>query len=302
MSRFGKIGVLAGGQSSEREISLKSGKAVYDALLAQGLDGVLIDINSLEAALDTIKKAGLDTVFIALHGGFGEDGTMQALLDKAAIKYTGSGFEASRIAIDKLAAREALEANGMDVPECEVSKRDKEFDISSVRLPVVVKPLKGGSSIGLSTVLSSDNLQSALNNAFSYGDTALIERFISGRELTVSILDGRPLPVIEIISRTGSYDYFAKYESSSTEYLIPAPLDEDTTARAREIGIAAHKAIGCGSFSRVDMILSDDGAIYVLEVNTIPGLTSRSLLPKAALAVGIDFGSLCVKILEGASR
>lgn len=300
IKRFGKIGVLAGGPSSEREISLKSGEAVYKALRKSGLNSIFIDVH--DRIEEDIKKAGVDIVFIALHGGFGEDGTVQKLLEGFGIPYTGSGPEASRLALDKLASRMIFRNVGIDVPKYKVFKRRDRLKIDDLNMPIIVKPQREGSSVGLSRVFDLKDLDKAVRKAFSYGNKILIEEFIKGRELTVGILDDKPLPVIEIVPKRGFYDYYAKYESPDTKYLVPATIRKRFFIKAQKIGERAHKVLGCRFFSRVDMILDDDGKIYVLEVNTIPGLTSRSLLPKAAEAAGIDFNNLCKEILKGAVR
>lgn len=300
MKPFSKIGILAGGPSSEREISLKSGEAVYDVLRNNGHDAVFIDVLSSADIDKTVRKAGADVFFIVLHGGFGENGTIQTILRDLKMPYTGSGPDASRLALDKLASRRIFQENGLAVPEYRIFTSGFHTSDCDLKVPLVVKPQCEGSSIGLSVVCDIGQMNSALDRAFSYGDNVLIDKFISGRELTVGILDEKPLPVIEIVTEKGCYDYNAKYESHATEYLVPSPISEKDSLKAQEIGLKAHNLLGCRSFSRVDMILGEDGNIYVLEVNTIPGLTSRSLLPKAASAAGIDFYSLCIKILEGA--
>lgn len=300
VKRFGRIGVLAGGPSSEREISLKSGEAVFEALQDCGFKPVFIDIS--ERIEEDIKKQRIDIAFIALHGGFGEDGTVQKILGDLKIPYTGSGPEASRLALDKLASRMIFQNLGIDVPKYMVHKKGVEIKIDDLNMPLVIKPQREGSSVGLSLVFDPEEMNKALDKAFSYGDTILIEEFIRGREITVGIIDDEPLPVIEIVPEGGCYDYYAKYKSPNTRYLVPAPIKRSDFKRAQDIGLKAHKALKCRSFSRVDMILGGDEKIYVLEVNTIPGLTSRSLLPKAAEAAGISFSKLCEKILEGALK
>ena len=297
----GRVGILAGGPSSEREISLKSGDAVYAALKRAGEDVLLIDMLDHRSVQEIMQKAKIEKVFLVLHGGFGEDGTIQKILEDMKIPYTGSGPEASRLALDKLASRELFIKSGIDVPECEVVNKGVGPALDDIETPLVVKPRNEGSSVGLSMVFDKAKLLEAVERAFSFGETVLVERFIKGRELTVGILDEGPLPVVEIRPEGGCYDYYSKYESSKTEYLVPAPIDQAYFRMAQEIGISAHRSLGCRSFSRVDMILGDDGKIYVLEVNTLPGFMERSLLPKAARARGIGFTELCKKILEGAS-
>lgn len=299
-SDFGKIGILAGGPSSEREISLRSGKAVYDALIREGMDVIFLDVR--DNIYDIIKDIKIDVAFIALHGRFGEDGTVQRILEEAGIPYTGSGVEASRLALDKIASLEIFARRGIPIPR-HIVLEDEKFDMddaSVLGLPVVVKPQFEGSSIGLSIVRQRDFLKEAIEAAFEYGAKIILEEYIDGRELTVGILDDEPLPVVEIITRNRVYDYQAKYNDPGTKYVVPAPLEKDVYDKAERWGAAAHKALGCESFSRVDMMMDKNGDIFVLEVNTIPGMTERSLLPKAALVAGLSFSQLCVKFIEAA--
>ena len=298
--RFGRIGVLAGGPSNERDISLRSGNAVHRALLGEGLDAILLDVK--DAAHQIIKNSRIDIAFIALHGRFGEDGTIQKMLEAADIPYTGSGVEASRLALDKIASKEAFLRHGIPVPKYIVSERGR-FNIDEpdkLDYPVVVKPQLEGSSIGLSIVSEKKLLKKAVDKAFQYGERIILEEYIRGRELTVGILDDKALPVIEIVTKHHVYDYSAKYKDPDTQYLVPAPIDKGSCENARQLASAAHSALGCSSFSRVDMMMDGSNKIFVLEVNTIPGMTERSLLPKAAAATGLRFGELCVKILENA--
>jgi D-alanine-D-alanine ligase len=302
LPRFGKIGVLAGGPSNEREISLRSGRAVHDALLGEGLESLFLDVKNNIGEI--IKNSCIDVAFIALHGRFGEDGTVQRMLEDAGIPYTGSGVEASRAALDKAASKEIFIKNLIPVPRHIVLTKGRSdlCDCDKLGMPIVVKPHLEGSSIGLSIVRDKDLLQGAIDKAFEYGDKVILEEYIYGRELTVGILNDEALPVIEIVPRNKVYDYDAKYKDSDTKYLVPAPIPEDISADARSLGVLAHRVLGCRSFSRVDMMMSLSGDIFVLEVNTIPGMTERSLLPKAARATGLRFSSLCVKILEDAVR
>jgi D-alanine-D-alanine ligase len=300
--KFGRIGVLAGGPSNEREISLCSGRAVHDALLGEGLDSLFLDVkNDID---EIIKKSCIDVAFIALHGRFGEDGTVQKMLEDAGVPYTGSGVEASAAALDKAASKDLFIRNLIPVPRHIVLAKGRPcpYDCDKLGMPIVVKPNLEGSSIGLSIVRDKNLLQGAIDKAFEYGDKVILEEYIDGRELTVGILGDDALPVIEIVPKDKVYDYDAKYKDSATKYLVPAPIPEDISAQARRLSLLAHKALGCRSFSRVDMMMAPSGNIFVLEVNTIPGMTERSLLPKAARATGLRFGSLCVKILEDAVR
>lgn len=298
--RIERIAVLAGGPSSEREISLESGKAVFEALKKRGHDVLFMDIQDHSVAGETVKSAGADAAFIVLHGGFGEDGTMQEILKKSRIPFTGSGPKASRLALDKAASRRLFEEAGLKVPRYRSFKKGEDIDLSGMSCPLVVKPTNEGSSIGLSIVDQDEEIDKAVTGAFCFSEEILVEEFIKGRELTVGILDDEPLPVVEIVAEKGYYDFEAKYKSPNTRYLAPAPLSTGSFIRAQSEALKAHKALGCRSFSRVDMILGADDEIYVLEVNTIPGLTTRSLLPKAAQAAGIDFYNLCERILRGA--
>ena len=297
---FGKIGVLAGGPSSEREISLRSGNAVYKALRQEGIDAVLLDVAG--DVKDAIKNNRVDVAFIALHGRFGEDGTVQRILDEMHVPYTGSGAEASQRALDKITAKEAFIASGIPVPKHVVFEKGsfKIEEADALGLPVVVKPHLEGSSIGLSVVREKEALCAAIMKAFEYGTKVLVEEYINGRELTVGVLADKALPVIEIVTRQKVYDYQAKYSDPETKYLVPAPIEKDVFAKAQELGVRSHQALGCRCFSRIDMMLDASGGLFVLEANTIPGMTERSLLPKAAQAAGLSFGRLCVKLVEDA--
>ena len=292
-----KIAVLAGGPSSEREISLRSGKAVHNALKAAGLKVKFLDIS--DRFEKDIKGFKIDLVFIALHGRFGEDGTAQAILEKMKIPYTGSGPISSKLALDKIASRIEFEKAGIPVPGYRVFEKDEDKALD-LDFPVVIKPQFEGSSIGLSVVDKAAGVDAALKEAFKYGEKLVAEKFIKGREITVGILDEEPLSPIEIVPDRRYYDFYAKYESPGTKYLVPAPIKRSLSKEARRLALLAHKSLGLRSFSRVDMMLAEDEIFYCLEVNSIPGLTERSLLPKAAAAEGITFQRLCIRILEAA--
>lgn len=295
--KCGRIGVLMGGPSAERDVSLRSGKAILEALLSKGYDAV-----PLEVWLPTrqeLKSAGIDAAFIALHGTFGEDGQIQAILEKLRIPYTGSKIRASWLGMDKVASRKLFKRAKLHVPAYQVISNGARPK-TKLSTPLVVKPSAQGSSVGVSIVDRIEELEGAINEAFKFGEKVLLEEFISGKEITVGILDDAPLPVIQVVPKRRYYDEVAKYTAGMTEYLCPAPISEKETNLAQAAGAKAHKALGCRSFSRVDMILSEDGDIVVLEVNTIPGMTQLSLLPKAAKAAGIDFAELCEKMLESA--
>ncbi|MDP8298991.1 MAG: D-alanine--D-alanine ligase [Candidatus Tantalella remota] len=293
-----KIGILAGGPSSEREISLKSGRTVQGALEGAGFDPVFIEVNE-DPFMRVVEEAGIDVVFIALHGRFGEDGTVQRMLEDEGVPYTGSGPEASHLALDKLASKKLFEEKGLNIPGYKVAKRDHPVPVEAA-VPCVVKPRFEGSSVGLSVVEKKSLLDEAVSIAAEFDEDIIIEEFIPGREITVGVLDGKALPVVEILPAEGIYDFEAKYHSRDTKYVVPAELESEAYLKAQDAGLKAHNVLGCEDFSRVDMRLSEDGKVYVLEVNTIPGLTERSLLPMAAGAAGVDFLGLCVKMLLGA--
>ncbi|HPS20018.1 MAG TPA: D-alanine--D-alanine ligase [Candidatus Omnitrophota bacterium] len=294
-----KIGVLAGGCSSERDVSLRSGKAVFDALSKAGIDTVFVDIK--DESLSFLRQNMFDVAFIALHGKFGEDGTIQAMFEERNIPYTGSGSAASRTALDKIASKRKFEAAGISVPRCYFLDEKGGYP-ADIKYPCVVKPQYEGSSVGLTIVNSGSGMEGAIEKAKPCGGRVMIEEFIEGRELTVGILRDKALPVVEIVAVGGVYDFNAKYKATTTKYIAPADLDQNDARRAQDLAERAHNALGCRSFSRVDIRMKPDGAMYVLEVNTIPGLTERSLLPMAAKAAGLDFTGLCGEILLSALK
>ncbi len=292
-----KITVLAGGPSCERAISLLSGQAVYEALRSQGLAVRLMDPD--DTMIARLKKDGTTAVFIALHGAFGEDGTVQAMLDEAGIPYTGSDAKASRIAFDKSESQRLFQKAGLVVPDFTVLEKPRPLPArQKLKLPVVVKPSSCGSSVGVTIVRNPEEFSKAVDLAFTFSERVLVERYIEGRELTVGILDDQPLPIVEVIAQRKFYDYEAKYRDSGTRYEFPAKLSAEEAEKVSSAALRAYQVLGCLHFARTDVILANDGTPYVLEVNTIPGLTSKSLLPKAAKAQGIDFPDLCVKIIE----
>lgn len=304
IKEIGKIGVLMGGFSTEREISLKSGEAVLEALKRVNADAVAIDIKSedIRKNIRLIKKSKIDCAFIAMHGRFGEDGQLQALLDSLDIPYSGSGSLASSLAMDKVASRRVFQAHGLAVPSYTVLKKKNyntsQDSISNISLPLVVKPANHGSSVGLSIIEKKEDLNQAIALAFSFDETVLIEEYIRGREMTVGILGEQPLAVIEIIPKVKFFDYQAKYQYGMTEYIVPAKIEDSIAEKIQAAAFTAHKLLGCLGFSRVDMILSTDNIPFVLELNSIPGLTPTSLLPKAARVAGIEFEQLCLKLIE----
>lgn len=311
---YGRIGVLMGGPSTEREISLRSGKAVLEALLNRGYNVRPVELNAITK--EGLKSLDIDVAFIALHGSFGEDGQLQSMLEELNTPYTGSRVQASRLAMDKVASREIFEKEKLFVPRYEVlsslpafagtsfssTKRGEARVREIYRLSdkLVVKPSAQGSSVGLTIIDCIDDLKGAVNRAFQFGEEVIIEEYVEGKEITVGIMEDRPLPVIQVVPKRRFYDYVAKYTAGMTEYLVPAPLSAAEQKSAQGAALTAHRCLGCRSFSRVDMILNEEGVPVVLEVNTIPGLTQLSLLPKAAGAAGIEFPELCEKMLKSA--
>ncbi len=303
-SKYGKIVVLMGGVSSEREISLKSGKAVFDNLKQQGFDAVAVDLISEnpDEVARLMHSQKPDCVFLALHGHFGEDGGIQKILDDLKIPYTGSGVGASKLAMDKVVSRKIFAAGGLSVPESFVLVKqglsvDKIKNLK-ISLPAVIKPAANGSSIGLSIIDDIVDLDKAIRHAFEFDDTIIIERFIEGRELTVGIILDEALPVIEILPKRRFFDYEAKYQSGMTEYVVPAKINNLVAKKTQEAALLAHKLLGCYGCSRVDIIFNEKRGPVVIEVNTIPGMTQTSLLPKSAKAAGINFTGLCIKLIE----
>jgi len=298
---FGKIGVIFGGLSSEREISLKSGNAVFAALIKEGLDVSEIDLTTEnpEEVEKVIQDAAIDVAFIAMHGRFGEDGKLQAILEKMNIAYVGSDSLASSLAMNKIASRSVFEENNIPVPKYTVLNRDRRdcLDKEGLSFPLVVKPQSQGSSIGITFVKHITELGHALNLAFEYDDNIIIEKYIKGRELAVGILDNCALEPIEILSKNQFFDFQAKYNKGLTEYILPVSITADSRERIQSLSLKAHRVLGCRHFSRVDLLLEEDSNPCILEVNTIPGFTSTSLVPKAALYQGITFTQLCIKLL-----
>ena len=296
---FGHIGVLMGGYSSEREISLKSGKGIFEALQGSGCHVSAIDITSHdpEEILKQIKNAKINVAFIALHGALGEDGVIQEILQKAGLPYTGSSAQASRLALNKILTQKRLQENGISVPDFQILRKGQSTE-KIKKFPVVVKPSSQGSSIGITLVEKAGDLKAALEEAFKYDEEALLESYIEGRELTIGILDKKALPVIEIRPKHKFFDFTAKYQSGLTDYIIPAEIPPQAAGQVQEMALKAHLVLGCADMSRVDVMLDKNNRAFVLEINTIPGFTPTSLLPKAARAAGIDFQGLCLKLVE----
>ncbi|MDD5115520.1 MAG: D-alanine--D-alanine ligase [Candidatus Omnitrophica bacterium] len=304
MKDFGRVGVLMGGPSSEREISFKSGKAVLSALKESGIDAMAVDIatDDKDDNLRLLGACNLDCAFIALHGRFGEDGAIQEILEEMDLPYTGSGVKASRLAMDKVGALKAFKDGGLYVPASLTMYKGSYTEGSSfsytLEFPVVVKPANHGSSIGLSIVDDKKHLPEAVELAFQFDERIIIEQYIAGRELTVGVLDEKPLPVIEIVPKHKFFDFEAKYQAGLTDYIVPARLEPETARTVQRAALEAHKLLGCFGCSRTDIILDRQGLPFVLEINTVPGMTATSLLPKAARVAGMDFNALCLKLLE----
>lgn len=287
---FRNVAVLMGGPSSEREVSLRSGKAVAEGLRQAGYTVAAVQLDG--AAVEI--PAGVEAVFLALHGAFGEDGTLQALLDERRMPYTGSGAAASRLSMDKVASKRVFEQHGIPTPAYDVLKSGSPA--CRLPLPVFVKPPREGSSIGVHKVARASEWEAAVADARRYGDDVLVEACIEGREVTVGVVDGEVLPAVEIVAAEAWYDYRAKYGGESG-YRVPAPLDPPVAERCGRIALAVYRALGCRGMGRVDFRLTPAGDPFVLEMNTIPGFTPTSLLPKAAAAAGMDFSALCDRIM-----
>ena len=292
-----------GGLSREREVSLRTGKAILKALIEKGYAASPIDVG--QEIAETLIKEKIEIAFIALHGRYGEDGTIQGMLELMGIPYTGSGVLASALALDKIMAKKFFVCENIPTPTYEVFQRD-EIDkdllrVPSLSLPLVVKPAREGSTIGVSIVRKEEELVPALREAGKYDDEILLEEFMKGKEITVGILHDIPLPIIEIVPRSGFYDYHSKYTKGETEYIIPARIPREQYLYAQEISLKAFHVLGCSGCARVDLMTDEGGNPFVIDVNTMPGMTETSLIPKAASYAGINFEDLVERILLGAS-
>lgn len=296
-----RVGVLMGGLSEEREISLKTGGAVLKALLGLGYDAVAIDAGRDLPA--SVARERIEAAFIALHGRYGEDGCVQGLLEVMGIPYTGSGVRASAIAMDKVAAKKCLLFHRVSTPPFAVIDKAGRGagGVELPPMPVVVKPSRQGSAIGVNIVRKASELKAAVEDAGRFPGLVLVEKYINGRELTVSILDGRALPVIEIRPGEEFYNYRAKYTKGVTDFIVPAELSAASEKRVVKEAVTAYEAIGCEGAARVDVMLDKLGKPYVLEVNTVPGLTELSLFPRAAEKAGLSYAALVEAMLDGAS-
>lgn len=333
-----KVLLLAGGSSSEREVSLTSGKAVYDALVQLGhtvvavdpasgrpllvVDGSFLDYDSnadrtppvdsselsLAERLDDVDVEDIDVAFIALHGGSGENGSIQNLLQLAGVRFTGSNMTACAVSMDKAITKRLCQTEGIATPEWELYRLPDgripdglpDTIVQRFSLPVIIKPNDGGSTVGLTKVAHSDEIPDALKLSLTESPNILVEQFIAGREITVALLDSRTFSVVEIIPKSGLYDYEAKYTDGGSEYICPAQIDQATTQEVRAAAARLFDVIGCSGLARVDFILADDGACYCLELNSVPGMTDLSLVPMAAKADGINFQQLMQMALDSA--
>lgn len=302
---FGKVGVLFGGRSAEREISLISGNGVLQALKSRGIDAHPFDPGT--HSLADLAAQGFDRVFIALHGRYGEDGSLQGALEQLGIPYTGSGVMASSVGMDKITTKKLWLMEGVPTPKYATVDADTDLDalVAELGLPLIVKPPLEGSSIGITKVLERDQLADAIALVASMDDAVLVEQFVTGREFTVAVLGhgaaARALPIVEIVAPEGKYDYQNKYFTDDTQYHCPAPLPDELTQEIQRHAVNAYRAIGCEGWGRVDVLVREsDMRPFLLEVNTSPGMTTHSLVPMAARAVGIGYEDLCVEILRSA--
>lgn len=300
MSAVGKVAVLMGGPSAEREISLISGAAVLAALKSKDIDAHAFD--PAERELFELKRHGFDRAFIALHGRYGEDGTVQGALEVMRIPYTGSGVMASALAMDKWRTKLVWEASGIPTPRFAMVTAATAWDrvVELLGLPIIVKPVREGSTIGLTKVAAAAALPAAHELAARYDELVIAEEFIVGQELTASVLGEAALPLVRIEAPQGNYDYRNKYFTDDTKYYCPAGVPEALEAAIRAVTLESFRVLGCRGWGRADLILRPDGSYSFLEMNTSPGMTGHSLVPMAAKAAGLGYAELCVRILEGA--
>jgi D-alanine-D-alanine ligase len=298
--KFGKVAVLMGGPSAEREISLISGKAVLEALRSRGVDAHAFD--PAERELFDLKREGFERVFIALHGRFGEDGTVQGALEVMRIPYTGSGVMASALAMDKWRTKLVWHAAGIPTPRFAMVDASTQWEkiAELLGLPVIVKPSREGSTIGLTKVTRAEGLQPAYELAARYDSMVLAEEFVAGKELTASILGEVALPLVRIEAPQGNYDYQNKYFTDETRYFCPSGLEARLEDEIRAVALRSFRMLGCRGWGRADVMVRADGSYSFLEMNTSPGMTGHSLVPIAARGVGIDYAELCVRILGDA--
>lgn len=292
-----KIAVLMGGPGSERDVSLATGRGIWKALRSLGIEVVDVDVRDENFELPD----DVDLAFIALHGTFGEDGQVQKILEDRGVAYTGEDVNGSELAFDKIRSKEKFREHGVATPEWETVEAYRH---PSMKLPIVVKPPRQGSTVGVFIVKKPEELKQAIVEAAKYDRELLIEKFVPGRELTVGILGDKALPILEIIPKGGFYDFATKYPflnpqaGASAQHICPAKIDPDKSNEIQELALGAFRALDLAVYARVDVILSENGEPFVLEVNTIPGMTEASLLPEAAAVGGINYVDLCVRIIE----
>lgn len=307
-----RVAILMGGRSAERDVSLNTGQQVAEALASSGVHVECIDAGSPEF-IDLLQKSDADVCFIALHGRYGEDGTVQGLLELLGMPYVGSGVLASAAAMDKVISKCLFAQAGLRSPEYVVLRAGTPWDAAAITeelgAKTVVKPVNEGSAIGVTIAHTPEELPAGIEEAFRHDDVVLVERFVPGAEVTVGVLgtkDPFPLPTLEIVPEHEFYDYESKYVPGMSRHIIPARVSEEAQKECQRLSVEAHRALGCRGMSRADTIVTEDGMVFLLEVNTIPGMTSTSLLPDAARAAGIEFPDLCLKLvywaLESAGR
>ena len=303
MSKFKskKVGVLLGGMSSEREVSLRSGKAIAEGLRKKGYDVTEIDVST--DLPQKIKDSGIEVAFIALHGKYGEDGAVQGLLEIMKIPYTGSGILASSVAMDKILTKKILQERGFLTPQYAFFDANKENASEFVKnfilsLPVIVKPSREGSTIGIIRVQELGQLEAALKEAAKYDSRVLVEEFVTGLEVTSGVINGEALPLIEVVPKSGFYDFQSKYTKGATEYILPARLPEKLSQEIQQTTVEIYQELGCEGCARADFIVDSQMRFFFLEINTIPGMTETSLIPKAAAHAGLSFENLVEKLLD----
>jgi len=296
--KFGRVAVLMGGNSAEREISIKSGSAVFDALKKQGVDVVAVDVK--ENSIEALAGQKIDRVFNVIHGRGGEDGILQGVLEALKIPYTGSGIMASALTMDKLRTKLCWKGAGLDTPKWFVLDRNEDLDpcIEALGFPVIVKPAQEGSSIGMSKANNKEELKKALSVAENYQCDVFAESWVKGNEYTVAVLDGEALAVIRLETSNAFYDYEAKYQSNNTQYHCPCGLTAQQEKELKVLAVEACKVVDVTGWGRVDVFIDSNGKAQLIEVNTVPGMTDHSLVPMAAKAEGCDFDELVWRILE----
>lgn len=304
--KFGKVGVLLGGRSAEREISIMSGTGVLNALKSSGVNAYAFD--PAERSLAELAAEKFDAVFIALHGRYGEDGSLQGALEQLGIPYTGSGVMASSVAMDKIFTKKIWMSHQLQTPKFAIinAKTELRRVPDALGLPLIIKPPHEGSTIGITKVNGYSDMQDAFALAAQFDDEVLAEEFIQGRELTVAVLgvgdQAYALPIVEIVAPLGNYDYQNKYFTDDTQYLCPAPLDAALTQKIQAMSVEAFRALNCEGWARVDVLLrTTDNEPFLIEINTSPGMTSHSLVPMAARQAGMSYEEICMEILAGAS-